>query len=100
MRWMLAIVMMALPALASAQEAPALKTEKEKLSYAMGMDLGTQLKTRSVDIDPSLFGRGLADALSGGKTLMTADDARVIITELQKAMATKQAAEAKVLAEK
>ena len=36
MRWMLTIVMMALPALASAQEAPALTTEQAKLSYAMG----------------------------------------------------------------
>jgi FKBP-type peptidyl-prolyl cis-trans isomerase len=89
-----------LPALVCAQEAPTLKTEKDKLSYAMGMDLGTQLKFAGVDLDAPMFGRGLADALSGGKTLMSADDARVVITALQKSLAVKQAAAAKVLGEK
>jgi FKBP-type peptidyl-prolyl cis-trans isomerase FklB len=97
---MLTVVMMLLPAFAAAQEAPALKTEKEKLSYAMGMDLGNQLKTRSVEIDPAIFGRGLADALAGSKTLLTAEEAKAIITELQKAMLVKQAAEAKVVGDK
>jgi FKBP-type peptidyl-prolyl cis-trans isomerase FklB len=100
MRWILTVAMLLLPAFAAAQEAPALKTEKEKLSYAMGMDLGNQLKTRSVDIDPAIFGRGLADALAGSKTLLTAEEAKAIITELQKAMLVKQAAEAKVVGDK
>ena len=100
MRWMLTVVMMLLPAFAAAQEAPALKTEKEKLSYAMGMDLGTQLKARSVDIDPAVFARGLKDALSGSKTLLTDAEAKAIITELQKAMMVKQAEAAKIAGEK
>lgn len=99
MRRTLTLVMTALPALASAQGAPALTTEKEKLSYAMGMDLGVQLKSRSVEIDPALFGRGLADALSGGKTLLTEDEAKAVISELQKTMAVKQAAAAKLAGE-
>ena len=100
MRWMLTFIMTALPALASAQAAPALTTEKDRLSYAMGMDLGAQLKTRSVEIDPAVFGRGLADALAGGKTLLTEEEAKAVITELQKAMMVKLAAAAKVAAEK
>jgi FKBP-type peptidyl-prolyl cis-trans isomerase len=100
MRWMLMFVMLFLPVVAAAQEAPALKTEKDKLSYAMGMDLGNQLKLRSVDIDPTIFAQALKDALSGGKTLLTADEARTVITELQKAMLAKQAAEAKVAGDK
>jgi FKBP-type peptidyl-prolyl cis-trans isomerase FklB len=97
---MMTLAMMFLPAFAAAQEAPALKTEKEKLSYAMGMDLGNQLKSRSVDVDPAVFGRGLADALAGSKTLLTAEEAKAIITELQKGMLVKQAAEAKVVGAK
>ena len=100
MRWMLTFIMTALPALASAQETPALATEKDRLSYAMGMDLGAQLKTRSVEIDPAVFGRGLADALAGGKTLLTEEEAKAVITELQKAMMVKLAAAAKAAAEK
>ena len=100
MRWMLTFVMTALPALAAAQETPALTTEKDKLSYAMGMDLGAQLKTRSVEIDPAVFGRGLADALAGGKTLLTEEEAKAVITELQKAMMVKQAEAARLAGEK
>jgi len=100
MRWMLTLVMMALPALAGAQEAPPLATEKDKLSYAMGMDLGQQLKTQSVNVDPALFARGLADALSGGKTLLTTEEAKAVITALQKAMIVKRAEAARLAGEK
>jgi FKBP-type peptidyl-prolyl cis-trans isomerase FklB len=100
MRCLLTFVMMALPPLAGAQEAPPLATEKDRLSYAMGMDLGNQLKTRAVDIDPAVFTRGLADALSGGKTLLTVEEVKAVIGELQKSMAAKHAAEVKVSGEK
>jgi FKBP-type peptidyl-prolyl cis-trans isomerase len=100
MRLILTIVMIVMPVIASAQDAPALKTDKDKLSYAMGMDLGTQLKARAVDIDPAIFARGLKDALSGAKTALTEDEAKGFITELQKAQVAKQAALAKAVAEK
>jgi FKBP-type peptidyl-prolyl cis-trans isomerase FklB len=64
------------------------------------MDLGTQLKSRSVDIDPDVFTRALKDALAGAKTLMTDAEAKAVITELQKSMLAKAAAEAKVVGEK
>ena len=100
MRWIVTFALLALPALADAQDAPALKSEKDKLSYAMGMDLGSQLKSRSVDIAPDVFARGLSDALTGGKTLLTEAEAKAVIAELQKAMLVKQTAEAKAVGDK
>jgi FKBP-type peptidyl-prolyl cis-trans isomerase FklB len=100
MRWILTLVLLTLPTVAAAQEAPALKTEKDKLSYAMGMDLGTQLKSRSVDIDPAIFAQALKDSLSGGKTLLTDAEAKSVIAELQKAILVKQSAEAKIVGDK
>ena len=100
MRWLSTLVVIALAPLAGAQEAPPLATEKDKLSYAMGMDLGQQLKTQSVDIDPALFGRGLADALAGGKTLLTTEEAKTAIAELQKAMIVKRAEAVRLSGEK
>jgi len=64
------------------------------------MDLGKQLKTRSVEIDPTVFERGLKDALSGSKTLLTEEEARAVIADLQKALMVKQAAAAKAAGEK
>jgi FKBP-type peptidyl-prolyl cis-trans isomerase FklB len=100
MRWIVTMAMLWMPVCAAAQEAAALKTDKEKLSYAMGMDLGHQLKTKAVEIAPDVFLLGLKDALGGGKTLLTEDEAKTAIAGLQKAMLVKQAAEAKVVGEK
>jgi len=101
MRRILTVVMVLLPTLSLAQGGTAeLKTEKDKLSYAMGMDLGGQLKKNSVDVDPSVFARGLADALSGGKTLLTEEEAKTVITELQKTMFAKNLAQAKAAGDK
>ena len=100
MRWILTIAMIALPVMAGAQDAAALKTDKDKLSYAMGMDLGGQLKANAVEIDPALFIEGLRAALAGGKTLLTDAEAKAAISKLQMAMVSKQAAAAKAAGEK
>jgi FKBP-type peptidyl-prolyl cis-trans isomerase FklB len=42
-----------------------------------------------VDVDPTVFGQGLNDALSGGKTLLTEAEVRTIITALQTEMKVK-----------
>ncbi len=47
-----------------------------------------------------MFAKGLQDMLAGGKTLLTPDEAKAVITELQKAMVVKQAAAAKAAGEK
>ncbi len=66
-----------------AQDPAALKTQKDKLSYALGMDLGNSFKAQSVDVDPAMFVQGLKDAVSGGKTLMTDAEAKAAIAALQ-----------------
>lgn len=68
---------------ALAQDAPALATDKDKLSYALGVDLGSQLRRLGVEIDPAVFATALADGLSGGETLMTPEEARREIGTLQ-----------------
>ena len=92
MRWMVALGIVLVAVAAAAQDVPALKTPREKLSYALGMDLGNQLRKQSVDVDPATFAKGLSDALSGGKTLLTEEEARGLIAELQKDLKAKQAA--------
>ena len=103
MRWILTMVMMGMLAAACAKkDAPPvpITTEKDRLSYALGMDLGAQLKGRSVDIDPAIFARGLTDALSGSKTVLTEEEAKAAITKLQLAQAAKQTTLAKAVGEK
>ncbi len=69
---------------APAKAAPlTLKTQKEKASYALGMNFGTGLRKQSLDIDPAILARGLRDSFSNGKTLLTEDEARAVLTQLQ-----------------
>jgi FKBP-type peptidyl-prolyl cis-trans isomerase FklB len=75
---------------ARAQTPLTLKTQKEKASYAMGMNFGAGLRKQSIDIDPAILARGLRDAFSNGKTLMTEDEARAILTQLQSDLRKKQ----------
>jgi FKBP-type peptidyl-prolyl cis-trans isomerase FklB len=60
-----------------------LKTDKDKASYAIGMNMGQSLQKASVDVDPALVARGLTDTLAGGKILLTDDEARAAMTALQ-----------------
>ena len=75
---------------AKPQAAPALTTQKDKFSYALGMNLGTNLHKESVAVDPNILLRGLKDALAGGKTALTEDQARAALMEVQNEMRKKQ----------
>ena len=66
-----------------------LKTQKDKFSYAMGMNLGMNMKKQNVAIDPAIMARGLRDALSGTKPQLTEDEARAAITQMQQEMQKK-----------
>ena len=100
MRWMMALGMALLAGSAASQDAPALKNEKEKRSYALGMSLGNNLRKQSMELDSALLIQGLKDALSGGKTLLTEEELRAIIAELRNEQKAKQMLAAKQLAEK
>src|SRR6266478_8322293 len=59
------------PAKPKSQSPLVLKTDKDKVSYALGMNLGANLKRDSIDIDTAIFVRALKDTVTGGKTLLT-----------------------------
>jgi FKBP-type peptidyl-prolyl cis-trans isomerase len=81
-----------------------LKTQKDKTSYAVGMNvgkgLGANLRQGSVDVDQAILLRGLKDALAGGKTLLTDDEAKAVLTQLQTEMRARQQEKMKVEQEK
>ena len=76
---------------ASKTQAPlALKTQKDKVSYAIGLNIGRSLHKDSVDVDPAIFMRGLKDALAGGKILLTDEEMKSVMTTLQAELRKKQ----------
>ncbi|HTB94054.1 MAG TPA: FKBP-type peptidyl-prolyl cis-trans isomerase [Candidatus Sulfotelmatobacter sp.] len=75
-----------------------LTTPKQKASYAIGMNIGKNLKRDSVDIDPAVLSRGLKDALAGSKLLLTDDEAKAALTALQMEVRMKEEAKTKAVA--
>jgi len=67
----------------TAAAAVTLKTQKDKESYAMGMNLGTGLHRQGMTLDPALVAKGMRDAMNGAKTLLTEDEARAALQQLQ-----------------
>src|SRR4029077_4193565 len=81
------------PAQASAtktQKPLTLDTQKDKESYAIGMSFGSSLHKQSVEVDTNILIKGLKDSLAGGKTLLTEEESRAIISQLQAGIRKKQ----------
>lgn len=95
-----AIVIVLFAGSAWAEEAVVLKTDKDKVSYGIGMTIGNNLKKDAVDVDADLVAKGLKDAFSGGKTLMTDEENRASMNKFQKELMEKQAEASKKAAEK
>jgi FKBP-type peptidyl-prolyl cis-trans isomerase FklB len=73
-----------------------LKTPSQKSSYAIGMNIGKNLKRDSVEVDPAILVRGLKDALAGNKLLLTDEEAKAALTALQAEVRAKEEAKVKV----
>jgi len=67
-----------------------LKTPKDKLSYAIGMNVGKSLHRDGVEVDTAVLMRALKDALADSKPLMTEDEAKAAIVGLQNDLRKKQ----------
>lgn len=108
MKWLvtLGLALALLPWSADAQQpaAPpqpqAAPADRAKLSYALGVDLGMQLRKQGIDIDSAIFAKAMGDALSGAKLEMTPEESRKIIAAFQEELRKKQQAAAATAAAK
>lgn len=66
--------------------------EAGKRSYALGMAVGTQLRTQGVEVDADLYRQGLKDSLSGGPTRLTQTEARAALQALKVDLGQRQRA--------
>ena len=63
------------------------------------MNMGQSMKKDSLDLDPDILVRGFKDATSGGKTLMTDEEVKTVLTALRNEMMKKQQAESQRIGE-
>ncbi len=77
-----------------------LKDQKDKVSYSIGLDIGTTLKRQLIDVNVDILNQGLKDGLSGAKPLMNEEQVKETMSTFQKDMMAKQAAARKAAGEK
>jgi len=82
------------------EEKTELKNEKDKLSYALGADMGNNLKKFEVDVNAEMYVKGMKDALSGGSVLLTEQEIKSTIMAMQKDLQAKQQEKMKSQGEK
>ena len=70
--------------------APELKTDKDKFSYALGMNFGENFRKQGLDVDPALFSKAFSEAFSAGKTAMTEEDMKAALTAAAQEIRKKQ----------
>jgi FKBP-type peptidyl-prolyl cis-trans isomerase len=68
---------------------PDLKSDKGQASYAIGQQIGKNLKAQSIDIDPTTLSASLKDALAG-KSEMKDDEIQKAMMKLQENAMKKQ----------
>jgi len=90
LKWIAVMGVVLLAAQASAEEAPVLKTQQDKVNYGIGVSMGKNLKRQGIEVDSDLVVRGLRDELSG-KPLMTDEDLQKTMIALKNELQQKQA---------
>jgi UDP-GlcNAc:undecaprenyl-phosphate/decaprenyl-phosphate GlcNAc-1-phosphate transferase len=84
---------------ANAAEESVLKTQKEKISYGIGVSVGKNFQQQGIEVDLESTIRGLKDVLAGEKLLLSDEDLRTILTAYQEELRQKQTEIRKVAAE-
>jgi FKBP-type peptidyl-prolyl cis-trans isomerase FklB len=75
-----------------AKEASSLKTELDKVSYAIGVQLGQNFKVQGIEVNVESLAQGLGDAMAGKELALSQDEIRKVMTSFQQRMMAKQGA--------
>jgi FKBP-type peptidyl-prolyl cis-trans isomerase FklB len=82
------VSMAAAPALAQQTAPDGLASPQAQASYAIGLNVGSNLRTDGVTIEPDAFLRGVKDALSNAKPALSDDQINAALSKLQADIAT------------
>ncbi len=83
-----------------AKDTSGLQDQKQKISYAIGLNIGANLKRGSYDVDVDILAGAIKDVLAGREAKLTDQQAREVLQAYQKEMNAKRDEERRKLAEK
>lgn len=85
-RWsvLLGVLLVAVPLYAG--DSGALKTDRERVNYAIGAYMAKMLKQQGVDYDPDLVNKGFSDSINGKNLLISDEEYTQSVREYQRAV--------------
>jgi FKBP-type peptidyl-prolyl cis-trans isomerase len=83
---------------ATAQEPPVLKTDKDKMSYAIGVDLARNFQRQGIDAETDPLLKGMRDVLTRSKLLMTEEELHGALNTFQTSLKQTRARAVKAVA--
>jgi UDP-GlcNAc:undecaprenyl-phosphate/decaprenyl-phosphate GlcNAc-1-phosphate transferase len=98
LEWIVVLGVLLLAAQVSAAEPPELGTQKEKISYGIGVDMSRNFKQQGIELDVDTLMRGFKDESSGGKLLMTEEELRATLSAYQGELMQKRVQAMKIAA--
>ena len=94
------ITLATLAAPAFAEDQPALKDAKDKVSYSIGLDIGMTFQKQKMELNVDALAAGAKDGLSGKNPALTTEEVRQVMTQFSNEMREKAAAANKEASEK
>jgi len=67
----------------AADKTPKLETLMDKVSYSIGLNIGKDFKAQNIEVNPELLARGIKDAISDTKPLLTDEEIQEAIGSFQ-----------------
>lgn len=77
----------------AANDAVVLNSDKDKLSYSIGADLGKNFKKQNIDISVDAMAKGMHDGMEAGKLLLTEQQMKESLDKFQKDLMAKRNSE-------
>jgi len=90
-----AALLLLAPGAALAADAPDLSSQKARVSYAIGFQVGHSLKSDHLDVDPEVVGMAISDVLNDAEPRVSMDDMEAAMKVLGEERAQMQAELAK-----
>jgi UDP-GlcNAc:undecaprenyl-phosphate/decaprenyl-phosphate GlcNAc-1-phosphate transferase len=91
-RWLIFVAVGLAAVQSGAEQTLLLKTQKEKQSYAAGVELFRNFQRQGVELDPELIAKGIKDAQAGGTLLMNEKDLKTTLDGFSAQLRWKKAA--------
>lgn len=76
-----------------------LTSQKDKLSYTIGFDLGSNFNEQKIDVDPAILKQGIEDGLAGAEMMLSQDEMDATLEQFQQELIEKRTQEFTAMAE-